>query len=507
VSRRDWDPLLGDLAARRRFAATMGGDERLEHQRAGGRLDARARIARLLDPETFVELGPLVGSVHRGVTPTAPADAFVAGHGLVDGRPIVVGAEDFSVMAGSIGPGTAAKRHRLVELAGQERVPLVLLLEGVGERTRNAYELRSRAPGELQSLARLSGLVPVVAAVMGVAAGQSALTAALADLVVMVDGSAMFAAGPAQVEAATGADVGRDELGGVALHTSTSGVAHNRAIDDEAALHLARRYLSFLPSNAWVRAPVVDTGDGGRRPVDELLGIVPVDPRQPYDVRDVIDVIADRASVLEIQPDFGRSMVTALARLGGQPVAIVANQPMVGSGAIDAPGADKAAHVLDLADAFHLPVVFLADTPGLAIGVDAERAGALRHGARLLAAQARVRSPKLHVTVRSLHALAGALMGQQPFDGQTLCVAFPGARHAGIPSEGGRVIAAATDAGALLEHAELGGAYDAAEAVTYDDVVEPGELRDALLDALRLASVRDAGAGGLGPAAHHGVRP
>jgi acetyl-CoA carboxylase carboxyltransferase component len=131
----------------------------------------------------------------------------------------------------------------------------------------------------------------------------------------------------------------------------------------------------------------------------------------------------------------------------------------------------------------------------------------LRHGARLLAAQARVRSPKLHVTLRSLHALGAPLMGQQPFDGQTLCVAFPGARHGGIPSEGGHVAVATTHAGALLEHAELGGAYDAAEAVTYDDVVEPGELRDALLDALRLASVRDAGAGALGPAAHHGVRP
>ncbi|HEY7135379.1 MAG TPA: carboxyl transferase domain-containing protein [Acidimicrobiia bacterium] len=492
MSRRDWDPLLGDLAARRRAAAAMGGDERLEHQRARGRLDARARVTHLLDPGTFVELGPLVGSVHRGVTPTAPADAFVAGHGLVDGRPVLVGAEDFSVMAGSIGPGTEAKRQRLVELAGRERAPLVLLLEGVGERTRNAYELRSRAPSELPALARVSGLVPTVAVVMGVSAGHSALTAALAGFVVMVDGSAMFAAGPAQIEVATGVEVGRDELGGVALHTSTSGVAHNRAADDGAALDLARRYLSFLPSSAWARAPFVDTGDVGRRRVDEVLDIVPVDPGEPYDVREVIEVVADRGAVLEIQPEFGRSMVTALARLGGQTVGVVANQPAAGGGAIDASGAGKAARFLDLADAFHLPVVFLADTPGLATGVDAERAGTLRHAARLLAAQARVRSPKLHVTLRSLHGVGAPLMGQQPFDGQTLCVALPGARHGGIPSAGGQPAATGpTEASVLLEHAELGGAYDAAETLTYDDVVEPGELRDALLDALRLASLRD----------------
>ena len=243
----DWDPLLDDLGARRERATAMGGAENLERQRAGGRLDARARVDALLDPGTFVELGALVGSVHRGVIDPVPADGLVAGHGLVDRRPVLVGAEDFSVLGGSIGLGTAEKRRRLVDLAAQERVPLVLLLESTGERSQTAFERRGRTPGDLQALAQLSGSVPLVGAVMGAVAGHSALTAPLLDFVVMVEGAALFSTGPPRVFEATGEEVDREELGGTAVHTALSAVAHNAAADDRAALALAASLPRVLP--------------------------------------------------------------------------------------------------------------------------------------------------------------------------------------------------------------------------------------------------------------------
>ena len=491
----DWKPLLDDLDERRDAAETMGGAERLERQRAGGRLDARARVAELLDPDSFVELGALVGSVQRGATPPAPADGLVAGHGTIDGRPVLVGAEDFTVMGGSIGLGNAAKRHRLAQLAEQERVPLVMLLDGAGERAQNAFERRGRGPNDLQALAALSGVVPTVAVVMGPSAGHGALTAPLMDFVVMVEGAAVFSAGPPLVKAATGEDVTKEELGGAAVHTAVSGVAHNAATDDATALALVRRYLSYFPSNAWQRPPrPEDAADTGRRSLDEILDLVPVEPRKGYDVRPVIELACDRGSVLELQPAFGRAVVTALAHLGGQPVAVVANQPAVKAGSIDADSADKAARFLELADAFHLPVVFLADNPGVMAGTAAERSGILRHAARMFAAQARVRSPKLHVTLRKAYGFGSSLMAMNPFDGQSVTLAFPGARLGAMPAESGADAAGLVgDSRDLLEHSELGGAYSAADTMSYDAVIDPRELRNALLDALRLAAVRNAG--------------
>jgi methylmalonyl-CoA decarboxylase subunit alpha len=507
MSESDWKPLLHDLDERRAAAAAMGGDERLARQRAGDRLDARARVAELLDPDTFVELGELVGSVQRGATPAAPADGLIAGHGTIAGRPVLVGAEDFTVMGGSIGLGNASKRHRLAQLAEQERVPLVMLLDGAGERAQNAFERRGRGPNDLQALAELSGLVPTVAVVMGPSAGHGALTAPLMDFGVMVEGAAVFSAGPPLVKAATGEDVGKEELGGAAVHTGTSGVVHNGVPDDRAALTLVRRYLSYFPSSAWERPPRADVaGDAGRRPLDQILDLVPADPRKGYDVRPVLDLAFDRESVLEIQPAFGAAIVTALAHLGGDVVAVVANQPAVKAGAIDADGADKAARFLDVADAFHLPVVFLADNPGVLAGSAAERAGILRHAARMFAAQHRVRSPKLHVTLRKAYGFGSSLMAMNPFDGQTITLAFPGARLGAMPAESGANAAGLeADTRDLLAHAELGGAYSAADTMSYDAVIDPRELRNALLDALRLASARLTGP--VEPRAPRGILP
>ena len=503
----DWDELLKDLQARRDTARAMGGPERLEQHRGDGRLDARARVERLLDEDTFVELGTLVGSVHRGVVPPVPADGLIAGHGLVDARPVLVGAEDFTVMGGSIGLGTTAKRQRLAELATHERVPLVMLLEGAGERTQNAFERRGRAPNDLQTLAHLSGLVPTIAVVMGPSAGHGALTAPLMDFVVMVEGASLFSAGPPLVKEATGEDVTKDDLGGTAVHTVVSGVAHNAAPDDRDALDLVRRYLSYFPSNAWeLPEPLAGADDTGPRGVDALTDLIPPDPRRGYDVRPVVELLVDRGDTLEIEPAFGRPIVTALAWLGGEPVAIVANQPAAKAGAIDSEAADKAAHFIDVAGAFHLPLVFLADNPGVLAGTAAERSGVLRHAARVFAAQARVQSPKLHVTLRKAYGFGSSLMAMNPFDRQTVTLALPGARLGAMPATGGGAAAGVDeDAQRVLDHAELGGAYSSADTMSYDEVIEPGELRNALLAALRLSAGRRSQPPE--PARHHDIRP
>jgi len=505
--RRDWDPLLGDLATRRDAARAMGGPERLARHHSGGRLDARTRVERLLDDGSFVELGTLVGSVHRGVTPPAPADALVAGHGLIDGRPVLVGAEDFTVMGGSIGHGTTAKRQRIANLARQERVPLVMLLEGAGERTQNAFERRGRSPNDLQTLADLSGLVPTVCVVMGPSAGHGALTAPLMDFVVMVEGAALFSAGPPLVKASMGEDATKEELGGTAVHTAASGVAHNAVPDDSSALDLVRRYLSYFPANAWEHPPgMSDSAATARRGVPELYDLIPADPRRGYDIGAVLEVLLDAGSLLEIEPASARTVVTALARLGGEAIAVVANQPAVKAGSIDAAGADKAAHFISVADAFHLPILFLADNPGVLAGSTSERQGILRHAARMFAAQHRASTAKLHVTLRKAYGFGSSLMAMNPFDDQTITLALPGARLGAMPATSGAEAAGLTeDARAVLEHAELGGAYSSADTMGYDEVVEPAELRDALLDALRLTTARRTAP--TGPAEHHGVLP
>ena len=504
----EWEPPLGDLEDRQRTARAMGGEEKLARQRAGGRLDARARVERLCDPGTFRELGTLVASVPRRGGAPVPADALVAGTGLIDGRPVVVAAEDFTVLGGSIGIGTHGKRHRAAELARQERIPLVMLLDGAGERAQNSFERYPHAPIDLQALAQASGLVPMVAVVMGPSAGHGALTAPLMDFVVMVEGSALFSAGPPLVEDAIGEKVTKEDLGGVGVHVVASGVAHNVAADDGAALDLVRRYLSYLPANAWSRPPVTADGpDTGERRLDAILDLIPPDPRKGYDVRPVVDLLCDEGSVLEIQPSHGASIVTALSRLGGRSVAVVANQPAVRAGSVDTAAALKAAHFIDVVGAFHLPVVFLADNPGVLAGSAAERAGILRASARMYLAQAKLESPKLHVTLRKAYGFGSSVMAMNDFDRQTVRYAFPGARLGAMPARGaGRATRAEESTQELLAAAEVGGAYSTADTLGYDEVIDPRELRNAFLHALRLADVRTASTAPQ-PVRPTGIRP
>ncbi len=489
-----WKSLLADLERRRGVARAMGGPEKLDRQHQGGRLDARARIDALLDPGSFLELGTLVGGVREAGGPPTPADALVAGVGRIEGRPVLVGAEDFTVLGGSIGPGAADKRVRLAQWAAQERLPLVMMLEGAGHRLTNALRPRGRGPNDLQLLADLSGLVPTVCLVMGASAGHGALTAPLMDFTVMVEGASLFSAGPPLVEAAIGQKVTKEELGGTAVHVDASGVAHNRAESEAAALATARRYLSFFPSNAWQAPPRIEGEDTAARSLDDILEILPPDDRRPYPMRTLIERLCDRDSVMEIQPGFGPAMVTSLAFLGGHAVAVVANDPSVRGGAVDSDAAIKGSRFIEVAGAFHLPVVFLADNPGVMAGTQAEQAGALRAAARMFAAQHRLRTPKFSVTLRKAFGFGSSLMAMNPFDDQTLSIALPGVSLGAMPARsGGAASKLDAEVQAEVEEAEGSGPYGVANTMAFDEVIDPRDLRNVLLRGLELASARQHG--------------
>ncbi|MGV0686558.1 acyl-CoA carboxylase subunit beta [Mycolicibacterium thermoresistibile] len=474
---QDWKETLEDLARRRERAYGMGGPERLAKHHATGKLDARARIDRLLDPGSFHELGTLVGG-------DIAADGLVAGAGRIDGAPVMVGAEDFTTLAGSIGPGGNAKRYRLAELALRNKVPLIMLLEGAGFRP--SGEHYGRTPTDLIAQARCSGKVPTVSAVLGPSAGHGALVAPVCDFTIMSTQGAIFTAGPPVVKESTGEEVSKEDLGGpeVAL---ASGVIHNHAEDDEAVIDDIRRYLSYFPSSAWSCPPTRLADDTAEpRPTPELLDIVSRDNRHAYDMRAVLDVVFDRPDWFEVQPRFGPAIICALAHLGGYPVAVVANQPQVMAGSIDADAADKAAHFISVADSFHLPIVFLADNPGMLPGSASERAGVLRSGARMFAAQTAATTLKLHLTLRKAFGFGSMAMSLLGFDNQVATFAYPGATMGAMSAAAlSRATKAGEDYTEVLKQMELEASYRSAGHLGFDELISPVETRNRLLAALQ----------------------
>ncbi len=483
--------MLDEFEARMRAARSMGGEAKLA-KRPG--YNARERIEELLDPGSFSELGTLAGGAPAGGDDSVPADGFPAGFGRIAGRPVLIGVEDFTVMGGSIGLAAADKRYRLTQLALQERVPLVFILEGAGHRMTNALKGHSRTPNDLQGLVDLAGRVPTVCLVMGASAGHGALAAPLMDFVVMLDRASLFTAGPPLVEAATGEKISKEELGGPQVHVRTSGVAHNRAGNEDAVLEMARRYLRYLPQSAWQAPPEGCEDDAGERRLDGLLELIPPDSRRPYKMMRVLETLVDADSLFEIQPEFGTTVITALAFLGGRSVAIVANNPMVKAGSLDSDGANKVVHFIEVMSSYHLPHVFLADNPGVMAGSAAEKEGALRAAARMFVAQRRLQVPKIHVTLRKAFGFGSSVMAMNPFDGQTLSLAFPGATLGAMPALGGGTASKAGDVlQAELDAHETGGPYRVASQMGFDEIIDPRELRNALLRGLELSAGRNAG--------------
>jgi len=482
----DWSETLEEFAARRVAAQAMGGADKLAARRSSGRLDARRRIDVLLDAGSFTEIGTLAGSPAG----TAPADALVAGVGRIDGRPVAVGAEDFTVLGGSIGPAASRKRWRIADVARRERIPLVMLLEGAGHRPPMPGDPSGGGPGDLQAQGRLSGQVPLVCGVMGSSAGHGAITAPLCDFSLMTPDAAIFTAGPPVVKAALGEDVDKADLGGPGVAIASGGI-HNLAADDEAPPADIAPHLAYSGASAWERPPFADTGDVGPRRLDELLGVIPRDSSAGYDMHQVVSLLADQGRFFRIQPDFGPSIVSALARIGGHSVGVVANQPAVMAGAIDADAAAKAAHFIEVCDAFHLPLVFLADNPGVLAGRAAEQTGILRAGARMFAAQTRASTVKIQVTVRKAYGFGSCVMAMNPYDNQTISLGFPGATLGAMGSAGAaQALGADDDDRRLLEQAENESSYRSAGGLSFDDLIDPHELRNAVLAGLELSAQR-----------------
>jgi len=497
--------LLEDLRRRRNDSLLLGGERRIERQRTAGKLTVRERIDLLVEPGSFEEIGQLASHAHTPVPKVAgkrtPADGVVTGFGRVDGRLVGVLSEDFTVLGGSVGTNNLIKKRKMVELAGRDQVPLVWLFDGAGARTDESVGEGLVPMHHFMEIAKLSGTVPQVCAVMGPVAGDSALIAAMMEFIVMVKGTAMLAAGgPPLVESGTGETVDKEELGGADLHCRISGVGDNQAEDDADAIAQIKRFLSYLPGNAYQYPPALPGGGISTGAQEALPGIIPENRRRPYDMYRVIDLIADEDSFFEIKPDFAKMMITGFARLNGQAVGIIANQPKVMSGAITAAAGTKHRHFMDLCNAYHVPVIFLMDTPGVMTGPKSEREAALRIGMTIAHSFAYAQVPLFTVVLHKGFGYGACAMGGYGA-GQSSVLAWPTADFNAIPLESGIKAAyradleAAEDPAALQVELEskftdLCGAFPAAEQVKIDDIIDPAETRPRLIAALERALMR-----------------
>ncbi|NND69151.1 MAG: carboxyl transferase [Halioglobus sp.] len=483
--RQGWEALLQELQERTEFAEGMGGPDKIARQHGQGRMTARERVAAFLDPDSFNEYGALAGGNHPGGDTPLAGDALVGGTGRVDGRSVVVVVEDFTVKGGSIGHPNAAKRARLVRLALEQRLPLVLMLDGAGERSGNQTERYPNTPGDLQLVADLKGLVPVITLVLGTSAGHGALTGVFADLIIMADNAAMFTAGPPLVQASLGLETTPEALGGAELHTRRSGVAHNRGASEQDCFAMARYFLSLLPPRAGDPLPELrDRPAAAPRLLDTLVDIIPPQANQVYDMRDVLQHLVDTQSLFELQPDFGGSMLTAVARIGGVPCMLIANQPAAQAGAITRAGAQKAAHFIEVANNFSLPLVSLLDNPGVMPGTDSEADGVLKAVADMFLAQRRYRGSKVVVTLRKAFGFGSSVMGMNPWDQQAISLALPSVNLGGVPAIGGAQAAKATEEEAAHLQEVQSGAWVPADAMAFDKVVAPAELRNEIISVL-----------------------
>jgi len=485
-------PLADDLAARRAQLQFGGGQAKIDAQHAADKLTARERIALLIDGGTFTELG-IHGRPHFSQRAMdgreAPADGVITGYGRIDGRLAAVVAYDFTVMAGSMGMTGELKVTRLRELALTKRIPLIWLLDSAGARIQEA----------VGSLFAGSGVIPQVAALMGPCAAGTAYIPGLADFVPMVRGrGSMALAGPHLVRAAVGEEVTQEQLGGSRVHCRTSGVGDLEVADDPDCIAQIKRYLSFFPSSCDEPPPIVEVGDPVDRADEELLDVLPESNRKPYDMYAVIRRIVDDGDHFDLKPQFAKTIITCLARFGGRPAGIVANQPRHLGGILDNDSADKAARFINLCNAYGIPLVYLMDVPGFMVGTKVEEAGIIRHGAKMLYATANATVPKITVVLRKAYGAGYYVMCGRAFE-PDLIVAWPSAEISVMGAEGAveiifrKQVAEADDPEAkraelIAEFRKIIDVYVAAGNDMIDDVIDPRETRATICRALEMAA-------------------
>ncbi|HJR44994.1 MAG TPA: acyl-CoA carboxylase subunit beta [Actinomycetota bacterium] len=509
-----------ELAKKKDEFVGMGGPERVQRQHDSNKLTVRERLDRLFDEGTFEERGLLAH--HQSQSPAmqgkfTPADGVITGIGAIDGRKVAVIAYDFTVMAGSMGMVTEIKATRMRELALRERIPLVWLIDSAGARIQEATGSMFARTGDLfREQVIMSGVVPQVAAMMGPGAAGTAYIPGLADFVPMVKGNSNMAlAGPHLVKAAVGEEVSAEDMGGSKIHCKISGVADLEVADDQACLDAIRQYLSYFPSSNLTESPVIETDDPSDRKVDELLDIVPANPRQAYDIHKVINAIVDDGVFFPMKPDWARNLVTGFARIGGRAVGIVANQPKFLGGALDVNSADKAARFVWLCDAFHIPLVFLMDCPGFLVGSAVEKQGIIRHGAKMLFAVSEATVPKITVVLRKGYGAGYYVMNGRAFE-PDLIVGWPTAEISVMGPEGAVNIIFRKQIEAMPEEEQAEARnnmvavireqispYVAAGWAFIDDVIDPTDTRRVVARALESAATKKVER----PWRKHGVLP
>ena len=476
---RSIDERLAALEALRERSRLGGGPERREKQHKAGKLTARERVELLGDPGSFDEIDPFV--VHRardfGMDDAAneiPGDGVVAGSVRVEGRPVFVFAQDFTVFGGSLSETNAAKICKVMDLAMKVGAPLVGLNDSGGARIQEGVVSLGGYSDIFLRNTLASGVVPQISAILGPCAGGAVYSPAITDFVLMTRGtSSMFVTGPDVIKTVTHEDVTKEALGGADTHASVSGVAHVVADSDADCLHRIRALLGFLPSNNQEDPPRRENGDPVDREDPELDRVVPAAPNQPYDVIGLVKRIVDDGELYEIHADYAKNIVVAFARLGGRPVGIVANQPDHLAGVLDIDASEKAARFVRFCDAFNIPLVTFVDVPGFLPGTKQEFGGIIRHGAKLLFAFAEATVPKLTVITRKAYGGAYCVMSSKHIR-TDFNFAWPTAEIAVMGAEG-----------AEYEDA-FANPYVAARRGYVDDVIAPRTTRPRLIRALDL---------------------
>lgn len=517
------DP-LDELAFRRAEALKQGGTAAIERQYAASRLTVRERIALLTDAESFREIGSLAGSgrydAENRVVAVTPAP-YVAGLARIDGRPVALGGEDFTVRGGTTFGSSRRKGGQggfVEDLAYHYRIPLVNLIDGAGGSVTSIKKRgHSVFPGVhgFERSVSLLGTVPVVSAVLGTAAGGPAGRAILSHFSVMVRGSSqIFAAGPPVVKRSLGMTIDKETLGGARVAVDEAGTIHNAADTEEDALQQIRRFLGFMPLNCWEAPPVMLASDPVDRCDDALARIVPEKRTRAYSMHHLVQMVIDRDSGFEIQPTHAKALITMLARLGGRPVGIIANNPMVYGGAMDAAAARKQIHFMELCDTFHIPLVFFVDVPGFMVGEKAEKAGTLREGMRAVFSAGRLSVPTLTLVIRKCYGMAGmATCNKNDID---MKLAWPSGEWGSLPIQGGVAAAfareirespnpAAREKEIEAELAAYASPFRSAEAFAIEEVIDPRETRPLLCEFVALAETRIRTS--LGPRLRGGVSP
>lgn len=499
-----WEPELEELRRREAFAEALGGPDKVERQHFFGKMTIRERIDAVADPDSFHEIGKTAGVAeydeHGELVHLTPSN-FVFGTARIDGRPVILSGDDFTVRGGSADATIPEKRNTAEGMAFELKLPHVRLVDGMGgggsvktiEMAGRTYIPQVRG---WETVVNHLAVAPSVALALGSVAGIGAARVATAHYSVIVRETAqMMIAGPALVEQAQLGDHGKEELGHADIHTSNGSI--DDAVDTEAeAFERAARFLSYLPTNVDEHAPRVETGDDPQRREESLLSIVPREPRRVYKMRRIIDAVFDTDSFFEIGKGWGKSIITGLARLDGYPVAVFAEDPYVYGGAWTTDGCRKLIRLLDLASTFHLPVIHLEDCPGFLIGKDSEESGTIRFGSQALAALGQLSTPFACVVIRKAFGVAGAANNKPGV--HSFRYSWPSGDWGSLPIEGGIEVAYKQDLadsedpetllGEITERLNrVRSPHRSAEFFEIEEIIDPRDTRPMLCEWIELA--------------------